>query len=162
MDPATVKHVSMFKAYVSDRCDNKSMAKLNLYATHRQKNCPSGETPVKPNQDACQRCGSDFRFNIRLVRVPGHDGNKLKFKKSCSICGSKQVLKTDKKQKKAIDSHIAPQTPVTRTPQLIAQTPATSSTPVAANLQKLLTAKKRKSLNEGTGLLNFLVKSTSK
>lgn len=107
-----------------------------------------------------------YKFETRVQRVRCRRKCKKRnkttpsLKRVCALCGfaQKDAVELDTSAGNERDGQTPKQS---RTQAVIPKSLPTPTTHVAANLQKLLTAKKRQSLNEQTGLLNFLVKSTT-
>lgn len=167
-EPDTVKHVSDFRTFLSQRSGNETMMRLALYASYRHATTSSKRLTQKQRTNACQRCGNVLTFNTRVCRVrrsgcKRKNRKKIRLQRVCGLCGSVQT--TDEGDEDTATGDPGPdqgQTPAASaaisTPK---PTPTTPATPTATNLQKLLTAKKRRSLNEKTGLLDFLITSNT-
>lgn len=160
-----VNHVSAFKQFVDNRVSSEGMARLALYAAYRQRSYIKQTAKKRQSvSSGCPKCGTTFPYQTRIHvdRKSGTKKKEIRLRERCVLChlekksdpgsnveaGSQSQGKDDKRN------------PVPKADETPVRKPVTT-TPSSTNLQKLMSAKKRQSLNKGTGLLDFLINSSS-
>ena len=159
-DAAGQRHVAAFKDFLATRVDSRDMARLLLYARHRSKSSKDVAAKEEETASACHKCGDSSLFASRFrTPRPRHQLQRRTYiTRVCGLCRAHQPVTATPEAGSDEPEQRVPVTPVATEK---ADKTCQQSTPVKQNLQKLMSAKKRQSLNKDTGLLDFLIKSNS-
>lgn len=165
------RYPTTFRDFFTHRSSGEGMARMSLYAAYRHQTYKIKKSAGKKTRDvghveSCPTCNTTYPFKSRVrVRVKRKAGKKQKnltVTETCTLCRS-PIAREDRQKTDTMDGtetgvkdgiYEHETSPVTPRP--------TPKTPTSTNLSKLMSAKKRQSLNKETGLLDFLIKSTTK